>query len=190
MAVAELAIPRETAEVGPLVREAAADRTFTEGEAYALVADGVQRETAAKVAEIDALKSEIAALTAANAAVEADRDLAIAGKEKAELDLVTYQTDQARDAEIAGLKVTRTAKVREVAAHLADDFYTAERAERWASMGQADFDAYTAELAFASAGKTGAAATATGAPAETAMAGAAVVKPTGNDFFKLSKGGI
>lgn len=185
MATSELRLPRETAELAPSPRETAEDRTFTEGEAYAIAADQVQRETAALATEKAALEATIATLTTEKAALQTELDVAVAAKEKAEQDLATYKSDQEAAQAIAGRKDERVARVREAAKHLKDDYFTAERAERWAAMETADFDAYVADLAVVSVGAVppeGETA-AEKAARETAMAGATVVKVTGKGFF-------
>jgi len=137
---------RETAE-GPAPAAPAAPRMLTEGEAYAVAASEVQRETAALATENETLKSEKAELekkldleTSAKAAAEQAR-------EKAEKDLADYKAEQELKAEQAARSESRVAKVREVASHLQDDFFTPERAARWAAMEEGEFEAYVAELA-------------------------------------------
>ena len=72
-------------------------------------------------------------------------------------------------ASIEGRKAERVDKVREVAKHLGEDFFTPERASRWAGMEETAFAEYLADL-----GETAAkAGNATGQeiPRETAMEG-------------------
>jgi septal ring factor EnvC (AmiA/AmiB activator) len=181
----ELALPRETAEDATVPREVAAEeRTFTEGETYALVADNVARETASLQAEKAGLETQVATLTAEKAELQNRLDTETARAEKAEQDFEAYKADEVRKAELAELAGTRTKAVREVAKHLKDDFFTPERAERWAAMDQADFDTYLAEMAAASAGagepKPGAE---TAALDSTAMSGEQPAAPKGGAAF-------
>lgn len=184
---------RETAE-GPAPAAPAAPRMLTEGEAYAVAASEVQRETAALTSEVETLKSEKAELekkldleTSAKAAAEQAR-------EKAEKDLADYKAEQELKAEQASRSESRVAKVREVASHLKDDFFTPERAARWAAMEDTEFDAYVAELAEVSP-KGEAADKANGeVPRETAAAGRQVTEKKGSTdnlralFPGMSKG--
>jgi uncharacterized protein YhaN len=185
---------RETADSG--TSAATATRTFTEGEAYALVADNVQRETAALTGKVDGLTREVAdlkgKLDVADAAVATEK----AARETAEQALVDYkqsiETEKAQEAR----KAERTAKVREVASHLKDEFFTPERATRWAAMDDDAFASYVAELAEL-APTPAKATTTTEPPRETAMAGSAVQgdagKPKGlaglSGFYPTAKGG-
>lgn len=122
-------------------------RTFTESEAYALVADNVQRETAARQATIDTLTSEKAALETklelADAALAAEKvraDGAIAWHDAVMTGIETEKAQLAR-------KDERVAAVKTAAPHLKDEFFTAERAMRWCALDQEAFEAYTKELA-------------------------------------------
>lgn len=144
-------------------------RTFTESEAYALVADNVQRETAAREATIATLTSEKAALEQklelADAALATEKLRADGAIEWHNAVLES----QEREAAQLARKDERVAKVREVAKHLKDDFFTPERALRWAKQDDESFAAYVAELAELS---TGIAPSTEGAPPrETAMQG-------------------
>jgi hypothetical protein len=186
MAAPELVLPRETAELAPVasVREIAADRTFTEGEAYALVADGVARETASKVADIERLTAEKAALETEKSVLQGQLDVAVVARETAETALASFQATVVAEKEIAACKDARIAKVREVAAHLKDDFFTEARVDAWARKTEDDFAAYVAELAALSEGITAPVGTESRETASTHMAGDPVGdKPTGNAFF-------
>lgn len=162
---------RETAE--------ATERTFTEKEAYALVADNVQRETAEAKSEIEQLKSEKAELQNKLDVSEAAAATEKSGREKAEQDLVDFKESIEAEKAMAARKDERVAKVREVAKHLKDEFFTAERASRWAALDDEAFDAYVKELAELSAGVTQTTDD-DGAPRETAMQGTPVGKGKGS----------
>lgn len=163
-------------------------RTFTESEAYALVADNVQRETAAVREQVETLTSEKAALEtklevaeAALASEKARADGAIAWHE-------AVLAEHAREKANEGRKDARVAKVRETAKHLEEAFFTPERASRWAQMEDAAFDEYIAELAAVS---TGVAPVDTNQPPrETAMAGKTVSgAPKGGSLLGTFLGG-
>lgn len=143
-------------------------RTFTEQEAYALVADNVQRETAARQATIDTLTSEKAAtdtkLEVAEAALATEKARADGAIEWHTAVLAQHETEKAQE----GRKAERVAKVRETAKHLTDAFFTPERAQRWSVMDDVAFAEYVSELAAVSTGATPAT---DGPPRETAMTG-------------------
>lgn len=187
MAAPELVTLRETAEDTTALREVAADgRTFTEGETYALVADNVARETASLQAEKAELETTVTTLKAENADLQNQLDVAVAAREKAEQDLVDYKADLEEKAAMAERREARVAQVREAAAHLKDDFFTDERAQRWAAMETAEFDTYVAELAAVSAGvTTSTQPTAETAAAQTSMSGEPVETKSTKGFFDL-----
>lgn len=145
-------------------------RTFTEQEAYALVADNVQRETAAAAAQVETLTSEKAALETrlevAEAALASEKARADGAIEWHEAFVAQVEREKAN----AGRRDARVAKVRETAKHLKEDdpFFTPERADRWAQMDDAAFEDYIAELAAVS---TGVSASEGAPPRETAMQG-------------------
>lgn len=174
-----------------MAEPATTDRTFTEGEAYALVADNVQRETATLTASVEKLTSEKAALETEKDELRSQLDIAVAARETAEQALADYKATVENQKAMDARRDERVTKVREVAKHLKDEFYTAERAQRWAAMEDEAFDAYIAELADLSVGV--APATTGSAPRETAMAGAQVGAPGKSgglaSFFNIPKGG-
>lgn len=153
------------------------ERTFTEKEAYALVADNVQRETAAAAATIETLTSEKAALQTQVDTLEAAKEAEKARADKADADLASFKESVETEKAQAARKDERVAKVREVAKHLKDEFFTPERAQRWAAMDDEAFGAYVKELEDISTGVPAEKAN-EGAPRETAMTGASV-KGTG-----------
>lgn len=163
-------------------------RTFTEREAYALVADNVQRETAALSTQVETLSSEKAALETRVEVAEAALATEKAAKEKAEQDLVDFKAQLETEKAQEGRKADRVAKVRETAKHLTDEFFTPERASRWAAMEDAAFEEYISELAAVS---TGTAPAGDGeAPRETAMAGKQVAgTPKGGSLLGQFLGG-
>lgn len=155
------------------------ERTFTEKEAYALVADNVQRETADAKAQVATLSSEKAALQTQvdtlEAAKEAEKARADAAIKELEDTKANIETEKAQ----AARKDERVSKVREAAKHLKDEFFTAERAQRWSAMDDDAFTAYVAELTDISVGVPAEKADEKAQPPrETAMAGQ-TVKGTG-----------
>lgn len=185
MAVREQLIPRETAEAAPQ-REVAEDRTFTEAEHLAILADRVATETASRDAEIAALKDKLTAADTEKAELQSKLDVEAARAEKAEQDFTAYKAEEAAKAEVAQRLTQRADKVREVATHVKDEFFTDERKQRWAEMAEADFDNFVAELA-AVAGTP--ATTAETAAAKTSMGGDTPKAVEGSKFFEMTRGG-
>lgn len=147
-------------------------RTFTEQEAYALVADNVQRETAARQAIIDTLTSEKAALETklelAEASAATEKARADGAIEWHEAVLTAQATEKAQLARAD----ERVAKVKEANPALKDEFFTAERAERWARQDDVEFETYVKELAEMATGVVASGSEAP--PRETAMQGTSV----------------
>lgn len=171
----------------------ATPRTLTEHEAYAIAADRVQRETADLNAKVETLTTEKAELSSKLDVAEATLAIEKTAREKAEKDLEDFKGQVETERQVASRRDSRTAKVREVAAHLPADFFTDERITRWALMDDAAFDATVAEMA-ALANVSVPAGTSTGtAPRQTAMNGAPVVKAPGaataQRLFDLRRGG-
>ena len=183
--------PRETAAAGGagMAGESTAPPAIdlNAPEIVAVVNDRVTRETAelrtrAETAEQarDAAQTKIDVL-------EAEKSAAEQAKAVAEKALADSQAAMENEKASASRRDTRKAALREVAAHLTDEWFAAEvphgeekvaRLDKIARMGDAEFDGYKAELASAFEGVTvapaaGGATTSQGSPPrETAMAGA------------------
>lgn len=145
--------PAEPSEVETVPREKAEENTprqLSEDEHKAIVAALVARETSELRAENDSLTTANSDLQSKLDVAETARQTAEQGKATAEQALEDYKTEQEQAKEIAARTDTRVAKVREVAAHLKDEFFTDERAARWAGMPDEEFDAYVKEMAEAS----------------------------------------
>jgi|GEM_PF-6286838 len=183
MAMPELAVPRETASAAP--REVAEERTFKEDELTAILADRVARETASKDEEISALKAKVESLETEKSELQTKLDVEVARAEKAEKDFEDHKAEEARKVEVAARKDERVKKVREVASHLKPEFFSDERAERWAAMETAAFDGYIADLKDASGSKTGASRE---TAEQTAMGGATPEPISGAKFYDFLEG--
>lgn len=161
-------------------------RMLTEAEAYAVAAAEVKRETAAAQAKVTTLETEKAELQTKLDVAEVATATEKTAREKAEKDLADFKTEIENANTIAARSGDRTAKVREVAKHLADEFFTAERAARWAAMDDEAFEAYVAELAEVAPKGTGA-GDGSGKddknkpPRETAASGSSVTPKGGAD---------
>lgn len=166
-----------TRETASIVRETAADRTFTEEEHLAILADRVQQECASRDTEIAELKAQVESLTAEKAALqdkvdvaEAAQEAAEAAKTEAETALADFKAEVEREAEVAKLRDERVAKMREVLPNKPDEFFE-ERAQAWAEKPEEEFTALVADFAEVAA----AAGPAEGR--ETAMKGEQVTSP-------------
>lgn len=118
-------------------------RTFTEGEAYALVADAVTRETASA-------NAEVVALTASNAALQTERDAmevrATAAETKAaeaETALTDFKAGIESQKAVEAKRDVRLAQVAEVAPALK---LAGERADRLVAMSDEHFAEYVEGL--------------------------------------------
>lgn len=120
-----------------------ADRTFTEGEAYALVADAVERETAAARTEASEAKEQVTLLGNEKDALElrakAAEDAAEAAKKELEDFKESVETQKAQEAK----REERTKALADVAPQLKVE---GERAERIVAMADADFIDYVESL--------------------------------------------
>lgn len=138
---------RETAEGAPASAPPATARMFSEDEAYAIAADRVKAETAKITEENEKLKGENidlqSKLDVSAAALETEK----AAREAADKAFEDYKGEAAAKAEAASRQDERVGKVKEAAPHMGEDFFTQEKAARWASMEQTEFDTYVAELA-------------------------------------------
>ena len=119
------------------------DRTFTEGEAYALVADAIARETAAVEARATAAEEQVTTLSNEKDALELRVTAAETAKKAAETELVEFktgiETQKAQEAK-------RTERVAAVAAVAPDLKVEGERADRIVAMEDAAFADYVSSL--------------------------------------------
>lgn len=149
------------------------EKTYSEDEHIAILADRVTRETADLTAERDQLAAEKADL-------ETQLDVETSAKQAAELrateaekSLADFKAEVEQREEAAARKDERVAKVREVAAHLDDSFFEDEaRIKRIVAMDEEAFTGYLSDLGASTKtpGKT-----TTDVPRETAMTGDKVV---------------
>ncbi len=150
-------------------------RMMTEDEAYAISAANVKRETADLTEKVERLEREKAELQSKLDVADTELATVKAAREKADQDLADFKTQVETEREIASRMDTRVGKVREVAKSLKDDFFTDERKARWAAMDDAAFEGYLAEIAAFNDVE----APTSGAPRQTAMAGAPAATATG-----------
>ena len=117
-----------------------ADRTFTEGEAYALVADAVQRETAAAATRISELEST---LKSANDVLVAEKAAETKRADQAAQALIDFKDGIEQETARVALRTERVATVADVTDLLE---MTDERADRITAMDEAAFASYVSDL--------------------------------------------
>lgn len=145
------------------------DKTFTEDEHLAVLADRISKETATLQDELDVIKSEKDDLanqldveTAARTKAEQERD-------EAQQELETFKTDLQTLKEEGERRDERLDQVKEVAEHLGDDFLQDEkRVARIVAMDDDAFEGYLTDLRAAAPTE----GQSRGVPRETAMSGA------------------
>lgn len=127
----------------------AGERTFTEGEAYALVADAVERETASAKAEADGLRDQVTTLGNEKDALELRVKAAEDAKAEAEQALNDYKTEVETEKAMEAKRSERLTKVAEIAPSLVegDDAKVIERCDRIVAMADEVFDEYVDSLA-------------------------------------------
>lgn len=145
------------------------EKTYTEAEHIAILADRVTTETAS-LTEVNAtLVTEKSELQNKLDVAESAKVAAEQRAEKAEADLAAYAAQTEEAAAALARKDERLAKVKETAAHLGESFFTdQDRVARIVAMGEDAFTGYLDDLK-----ATAPAAGTTAPPRETAMAGAA-----------------
>jgi len=117
-----------------------ADRTFTEGEAYALVADAVQRETAAAATRISELEST---LKSANDVLVAEKAAETQRADQAAQALIDFKDGIEQEKARVALRTERVAAVADATDLLE---MTDERADRITAMDEAAFASYVSDL--------------------------------------------
>lgn len=124
-------------------------RVFTEGEAYALVADNVARETAEFKAQVDTLQTEKSDLQTKLDVLETEKAAAEQRAEKAEQDLATYKAEVEQEKAQEARKAERLAEVAKANPVLDLSSETdagRERQGRIAAMSDEAYAAYLADM--------------------------------------------
>jgi rubrerythrin len=120
-----------------------ADRTFTEGEAYALVDDGVKRETAARDTRISELEGENTALKNTNDVLTTEKAAETQRADQAAQALIDYKDGIEQEKARAQLRTERVAAVTDATPLLK---MTDERADRIVAMDDETFTSYVKDL--------------------------------------------
>lgn len=123
------------------------DKTFTEAEHIAILADRVTKETAGLTAERDTLSTEKSELQNKLDVAESAKVAAEQRAEKAEADFTAFKAELDEYATKVAKKDERLEAVKEVAAHLGEDFLKDEpRIARIVAMDDESFAGYVADL--------------------------------------------
>lgn len=152
------------------------DRTFTEGEAYALVNDGVQRETAALTATVAEKDARITELSNTNDILTAEKAAAVTAQQGAVQELADYKTQVETDKAREASRVTRLAEVAAAspALDVTEDTEDGKaRIARILAMADDVFAGYLTDLRAVSPQKAAVAKTAAPAPRQSAAFAAA-----------------
>lgn len=142
-----------------------ASNLYTEAQHFALLESALTRETAelseAKEtleAQVGTLSSEKAALADELATVksridvlEAEKAAAEARADAAAKEFADYKAQLAREVEVAEKRTARIERVKAANNSLGEDYFTQERAQRWAEMSDEAFEALVADLIEAAA---------------------------------------
>lgn len=155
--------------------QATDDRTFTEAELTAIVADRVARETAEATAEVDKLRAENTELSNKLDAEISARQAAEQAKTDVEGQFEAHKKEAEEREQAAARKDERIKAVREAASHLSDDFFKDDkRIARIVAMADDEFTGYVDDLKVSSGGTP---QSDNGVPRETAMQGKQIAAP-------------
>ncbi len=122
------------------------EKSYSETEHFALLADAVRRETAEQASTREGLEAERSALQVKVTTLESELAAAVAGREEAETALADFKAELAEREAAAARESERVDAVRGVAPHLPDDYFTAERASTWGAMSDEVFTALISGL--------------------------------------------
>ena len=120
-----------------------ADRTFTEGEAYALVEDAIKRETAAAASRVSELEGENTTLKIANDVLVTEKAAETQRADQAAQALIDYKDGVEQEKARAQLHTERVAAVAEATDLLE---MNDERASRIVAMSEEAFASYISDL--------------------------------------------
>lgn len=164
----------------------AAERTYTEAEHLALMADAVKRETANLTESKEGVEAKVSTLTAQVDVLEGEKaalETKVADAEKA---LAEFKAEVERAQEVESAKKERVEAVKAANAQLPETYFTEDRVLAWAEMPETTFavvlDGLTAAAATSGGGIKETAAFSGGA---TATAG---TKPSVGRLFAARRG--
>lgn len=138
---------------------------YSEAQHFALLTSAVERETASLAEAKGTLETQVATLTSEKAAladelaglksrldvIEAEKAAAEVRADAAAKEFADFQADLTLKAQVAVQKSARVDRVKCANSSLGEDFFTEERAQRWAEMSDEAFEALVADLTEAAA---------------------------------------
>lgn len=142
------------------VSDTAEKLVFTEDQHLTLLTSAVERETASLTEKSQELEAQVAALQTEKAeqetkaadlaakvdVLEAEKAAAEKARDEKDAEFEAYKADLAEKAAVEVRKSERVDAIKAAATHLSDEYFTDERALRWAEMAQESFDALLADL--------------------------------------------
>lgn len=128
------------------VAKVADDRTYTEAEHTALMADAVRRETAELTGTKDSLEKANSDLTSRVDVLEAEKASAEKSRDDVQKEFDDFKADIERAKAVEDAKKDRLDRVKAAAEHLPDTYFTDERIQRWAEMSDESFTTFVADL--------------------------------------------
>lgn len=115
------------------------DRSYTEVEHLALMADAVTRETASLTEAKESAETKVAELSARVDVLEAEKAALETKVTEAEQALADFKAETEKAAAIAQAKDERVKAVKAANESLPDTYFTDERVQRWAEMTEEAF---------------------------------------------------
>ena len=115
------------------------DRTYTEAEHLALMADAVKRETAELSTAKETAETQISELSARVDVLEAEKAAAETNASQVQADFDAFKAEVERAREVETAKQDRLKAVKAANEQLPDTYFTDERIQRWAEMTEEAF---------------------------------------------------
>ena len=115
------------------------DRTYTEAEHLALMADAVKRETASLSEAKETAETQISTLSARVDVLEAEKAAAETKVSQVQADFDAFKAEVERAREVETAKQDRLSRVKAANEQLPDSYFTDERIQRWAEMTEEAF---------------------------------------------------
>jgi len=156
-----------------------ADRTYTEAEHLALMADAVKRETASLAEVKESAETQVSTLTARVDVLEAEKASLETAKAETQKAFDDYKAEVERAREVEAAKKDRLEKVKAANAGLPDSYFTDERVQRWAEMTEVAFTSFIEDISPLS-----------GTPAKETAAFSGGSTPTSKETAKVTVGSI
>lgn len=138
---------------------------YSETQHFALLESAVERETAKLSDEKEALETQVGTLTSEKASLadelaaaksridvlEAEKASAEAKAETVTQEFANFKAELELQAQVAEKKSARIERIKAANTSLGEDFFTAERAQRWAEMTDETFESLVADITEAAA---------------------------------------